>query len=117
LRLVGRRTEMYIRGGYNVYPTEVENCLGAHPAIARVAVLGAGPVPIQGEIGVAFVVPQPGADLSLDDVRSFVKARLADYKAPDVVVVVADIPLTSMSKPDKQALRPLADAEAARWRR
>ena len=59
LRLVGRHAEMYIRGGYNVYPGEVENTLGAHPAIASCAVLG-GTVPVLGEIGVAFVGARAG---------------------------------------------------------
>ena len=69
LRLVGRHAEMYIRGGYNVYPGEVENTLGAHPAIASCAVLG-GTVPVLGEIGVAFVVPAPGHDApTLDELR------------------------------------------------
>ncbi len=56
LVLAGRLKEMYIRGGYNVYPTEVEAVLTEHPAIARAAVIGA-PDPVLGEIGVAFVVP------------------------------------------------------------
>ena len=56
LHLVGRANELYIRGGYNVYPAEVEGVLGGHPAVAQVAVVGA-PDPVLGEIGVAFVVP------------------------------------------------------------
>ena len=59
LVLAGRLKEMYIRGGYNVYPTEVEAVLTEHPAIARAAVIG-GPDPVLGEIGVAFVVPEAG---------------------------------------------------------
>ena len=56
LRLVGRLKEMYIRGGYNVYPAEVEGVLTDHPGVARAAVVGA-PDPVLGEVGVAFVVP------------------------------------------------------------
>ena len=56
LHLVGRANELYIRGGYNVYPAEVEGVLGGHPDVAQVAVVGA-PDPVLGEIGVAFVVP------------------------------------------------------------
>src|SRR5471030_2614283 len=55
LTLVGRRSEMYIRGGYNVYPAEVERVLGEHPTVGQVAILGVGD-PVLGEIGVAFVV-------------------------------------------------------------
>ena len=56
VRLAGRRTEMFIRGGYNVYPAEVEATLAAHPAVAEVAVIPR-PDPVMGEIGVAVVAP------------------------------------------------------------
>jgi acyl-CoA synthetase (AMP-forming)/AMP-acid ligase II len=115
LRLVGRHAEMYIRGGYNVYPGEVENALGAHPGVASCAVLG-GSVPVLGEIGIAFVVPKAGGDApTLDELRTFVGERLADYKAPDVVVVMDALPLTSMGKIDKQVLRPQAEEAASGW--
>ena len=117
LRLVGRQTEMYIRGGNNVYPIEVENCLGAHPDVAAAAVLG---IPVDdrlGEIGVLFVVPAADREPQLDDVRDFVRARLASYKAPDCLAVVGGLPLTSIGKVDKRALRPLAEKEALRWTR
>jgi acyl-CoA synthetase (AMP-forming)/AMP-acid ligase II len=108
LRLVGRRSEMYIRGGYNVYPAEVEDALASHPGVDRAAVVGA-PDPVLGEIGVAFIVPARDAPLDappldIAEVRAFCRSRLADYKAPDRVVVVDDLPLTSMSKVDKRAL-------------
>jgi acyl-CoA synthetase (AMP-forming)/AMP-acid ligase II len=107
LHLVGRANELYIRGGYNVYPAEVEGVLGAHPAVGQVAVVGA-PDPVLGEIGVAFVVPADGeslpADRLLADLRAAACASLADYKAPDRVVVVDSLPLTSMMKVDKRAL-------------
>lgn len=117
LRLAGRNTEMYIRGGYNVYPIEVENCLGGHPSIAAAAVVGANVDDRLGEIGVLFAVPQPGATLDLTDLRTFVKERLADYKAPDALLIVDQLPVTSIGKIDKKPLQPLADAEAARWHR
>jgi acyl-CoA synthetase (AMP-forming)/AMP-acid ligase II len=115
LRLVGRHAEMYIRGGYNVYPGEVENTVGMHPAVASCAVLG-GTVPVLGEIGVAFVVPAPGSNPpTLEELRTFVGDRLADYKAPDVVIAVDALPLTSMGKVDKQVLKPRAAEAAERW--
>jgi acyl-CoA synthetase (AMP-forming)/AMP-acid ligase II len=117
LRLVGRSTEMYIRGGYNVYPIEVENCLGAHPGVTAAAVVGATVADRLGEIGVLFAVPAPGEHLDLDELRAFVKERLADYKAPDVLVLVDSLPLTSIGKVDKKALAPIAKEEAARWTR
>ena len=75
---------MYIRGGYNVYPIEVENCLGEHPAVAAAApCVGVAVDDRLGEIGVLFAVPRPGAGSTLGEMRTFVKERLADYKAPD----------------------------------
>ncbi len=107
LHLAGRANELYIRGGYNVYPAEVEAVLGRHPAVAQVAVVGA-PDPVLGEIGVAFVVPSGSGpadgEALLDELRSVARAVLADYKAPDRVVVVDGLPLTSMMKVDKRAL-------------
>jgi acyl-CoA synthetase (AMP-forming)/AMP-acid ligase II len=106
LRIVGRLKEMYIRGGYNVYPAEVEATLTEHPAIARAAVVGA-PDPDLGEIGVAFVVAEQGAPhdtLDRDSLRAWCRERIADYKAPDRVVVTDHLPLTPMEKIDKRAL-------------
>jgi acyl-CoA synthetase (AMP-forming)/AMP-acid ligase II len=103
LTLVGRRSEMYIRGGYNVYPAEVERVLSGHPAVAQVAVLGVGD-PVLGEIGYAYVVPARGVAPELTDLRAFCKAALADYKAPDRLVLVDALPVTSIGKVDKRKL-------------
>ncbi len=117
LRLVGRANEMYIRGGYNVYPAEVEAVLAGHDTLTQTAVVGA-PDPVLGEIGVVFVVPKPGTTIDegqlLAELRTQTKAALADYKAPDRLVVTQQLPLTSMMKVDKRALRePAAHAAAA----
>jgi acyl-CoA synthetase (AMP-forming)/AMP-acid ligase II len=110
LVLSGRVGDMYIRGGYNVYPLEVENVLAEHPAVDQVAIVGA-PTPVLGERGVAFVVAAAVAGPpTLDDLRSWSKARLADYKAPDQLELVDALPLTSMMKVDKLALRGRLDA-------
>jgi acyl-CoA synthetase (AMP-forming)/AMP-acid ligase II len=112
LSLVGRRTEMYIRGGYNVYPAEVEAALGEHPGVDRVAVFGL-PDPVLGQIGAAAIVPtDPAAPPSAEELRAWCRDRLANYKAPDRVEFVADLPLTSMAKVDKRALA--SEFEAAR---
>ncbi|TMK41607.1 MAG: long-chain fatty acid--CoA ligase [Actinobacteria bacterium] len=103
LVLVGRKSEMYIRGGYNVYPAEVEGVLGEHPGVDKVAVVGL-PDPVLGQIGAAYVVPAPGATPQLDDLRAWCRRRLADYKAPDRLELLTELPLTSMLKVDKQAL-------------
>jgi acyl-CoA synthetase (AMP-forming)/AMP-acid ligase II len=106
LVLVGRRSEMYIRGGYNVYPAEVEGVLGEHPGVDKVAVVGL-PDPVLGQIGAAYVVPASGAAPQLDDLRTWCRQRLADYKAPDRLELLTELPLTSMLKVDKQALTAL----------
>jgi acyl-CoA synthetase (AMP-forming)/AMP-acid ligase II len=113
LRLVGRVTEMYIRGGYNIYPAEVEAVLGGHPGVGEVAVVGA-PDPVLGEIGAAFIVAVPGVPVpELGELRAYCASRLADYKAPDRLVVVDQLPLTAMAKVDKRALSArLADSES-----
>ncbi len=103
LTLVGRRSEMYIRGGYNVYPAEVERVLSEHPSVAQVAVLGV-PDPVLGEIGWAFVVAAPTGPPELAELRTFCKTALADYKAPDRLVVVDALPLTTVGKVDKRSL-------------
>ena len=104
LRLVGRVAEMYIRGGYNVYPAEVEAVLGSHPGIAEVAVVGVAD-PVLGEIGAAVVVPAVGVPVpELGELRALCAPRLADYKAPDRLVIVDQLPLTAMAKVDKRAL-------------
>jgi acyl-CoA synthetase (AMP-forming)/AMP-acid ligase II len=111
LVLRGRTSEMYIRGGFNVHPLEVERVLADHPKVGRVAIVGT-PAPTIGEIGVAFVEAVDPADPpTLEEVRAFVRDRLADYKAPDRLEVVAELPMTSMLKVDKGALSALSRAD------
>jgi acyl-CoA synthetase (AMP-forming)/AMP-acid ligase II len=107
LTLVGRKSEMYIRGGYNIYPAEVERVLSAHPSVSEVAIVSV-PDRVLGEVGVAFVVAAAGASPELDELRAHVKATLADYKRPDRLVVLDALPMTAMGKVDKNALQVLA---------
>jgi acyl-CoA synthetase (AMP-forming)/AMP-acid ligase II len=119
LTLVGRSGDMYIRGGYNVHPGEVEKTLSGHPDVKQAAVVGVS-APVIGEIGVACVVPADGASPpSLADLRAHVSLELADYKAPDELLIVDELPLTPMLKPDRHALRELIarhDSEIQRRR-
>ncbi|HEU5083601.1 MAG TPA: fatty acid--CoA ligase family protein, partial [Acidimicrobiales bacterium] len=109
LVLKGRRKEMFIRGGYNVFPAEVEAVLGTHPAVAEVAVVPR-PDPVMGEIGVAVVVPRRGAEPpTLEDLRHHAEDRLARWKLPEALRVVSDLPRTAVHKLDRRAL---AEAEA-----
>ena len=112
LTLAGRTTEVYIRGGYNVYPLEVENTLCAHPAVAAAAVVGE-PAPVIGEIGVAFVVPAPGCQPTAGELRAWCAERIADYKVPDRVEFLGELPLTSMMKVDKRSLARRAELPQA----
>jgi acyl-CoA synthetase (AMP-forming)/AMP-acid ligase II len=109
LHLRGRKSEMYIRGGYNVHPVEVEDRLLSHPKVARAAVAGV-PDRVLGEIGWAWVVPRDPADPpTLEELRAHVGAELASFKRPDGLSVTAELPVTAMFKVDKQVL-------VARWR-
>jgi acyl-CoA synthetase (AMP-forming)/AMP-acid ligase II len=104
LRLAGRSREMYVRGGYNVYPMEVEGVLAEHPAVAAVAVVPR-PDDVMGEVGVAFIVVRTGVSLpSLDELRRFGSTTLAAYKLPEDVRAIEALPLTSMDKVDRRAL-------------
>jgi acyl-CoA synthetase (AMP-forming)/AMP-acid ligase II len=104
VRLHGRATDMYIRGGYNVHPAEVEAVLLSHPLVAQVAVVPR-PDDVMGELGVAVVVPFAGALApTLEDLRSFAASRLAAYKLPEALVVRDELPLTTMDKLDRRRL-------------
>ena len=116
LQLAGRTHERYIRGGYNVYPAEVEEVLALHPTVARVAVVGVSD-DVLGEIGVAVVVAEAGAVPDLQELRSHCARALSDYKAPDALAVVDELPLTPMMKVDPGRLAALAERAADERRR
>lgn len=104
LHLVGRRKELYVRGGYNVYPAEVEQVLAEHTDLADVAVVPRAD-DVMGEIGVAVVVARDGAPPpSLTELRDFAASRLAAHKLPEALVVLDALPLTAMDKVDRRAL-------------
>jgi acyl-CoA synthetase (AMP-forming)/AMP-acid ligase II len=104
LRLVGRSKEMYVRGGYNVYPVEVEGVLSSHPAVAAVAIVPRAD-PVMGEVGVAVVVPRdPAAPPTLAELRDHGAAALAGYKLPEQLQLCDALPLTAMEKIDRRAL-------------
>ena len=102
--ICGRRKEMYISGGENVFPGEVESALTAHPAIAEVVVVGV-PHSVWGEVGCAFVLPRAGATPpSEDDIVAFAKQNLAGYKVPKSVIILDEFPRLGSGKPDRRAL-------------
>jgi fatty-acyl-CoA synthase len=104
LYVLDRLTDMFISGGENVYPAEVENAIFAHPAVVEVAVV-AVPDERWGEVGRAFVVCRPGTTVTHDELRAFLLARLAKYKIPARVEVVARLPRTGSGKVRKSELR------------
>ena len=113
LRLRGRQSEMYIRGGFNVYPVEIESRLGRHPKVARAAIVGR-PDDVLGEVGWAFVVAKDPADPpTLPALRSWVGEDLASFKRPDGLTLLDDLPTTPMFKIDKRALRARLDRAEA----
>lgn len=104
LHLVGRSREMFVRGGYNVYPMEVEAVLSTHPAVAEVCVVPRAD-PVMGEVGVAVVVARDGSPTpGLEDLRSFAAHRLARHKLPEDLVLLDALPLTPMDKVDRRAV-------------
>ncbi len=105
--IVGRRKDVIISGGENIYPAEVESVLCAHPAVAEAALIGV-PDAHWGEVGWAYVVPQPGSALETEALLAFARERLARYKVPKRVLIVQTLPRTGAGKIDKQALRTAA---------
>jgi fatty-acyl-CoA synthase len=100
----GRTKEMYISGGENVYPAEVEEALVAHEAVAEAAVLGV-PDERWGETGLAFVVLRSGVETAPEDLVMHCRTRLASYKVPRHVRPVAELPKLTSGKLDKVTLR------------
>lgn len=112
LVLVGRVSEMYKSGGYNVYPREIEQTLEEHPDIALAAVVSR-PDPDFQEVGVAYVQPVPGAEIDPNELKSWLRERLAAYKIPKAFVFEDQIPLLPVGKVNKAHLKRLA-AESAK---
>lgn len=107
LRLVDRRRELVIVSGFNVYPREVEDVLLTLPGVLEVAVMGV-PHPYTGEAVKAFVVVQPDAGVTSEDVLEYSQTRLARFKCPTVVEIVADLPHSVTGKVSKGRLRETA---------
>ncbi len=102
--IVGRSKDLIISGGYNVYPAEIEGLINEMPGVAESAVVGL-PHPDFGEGVIAVVVPKPGATLDGAQMVAALKARIANFKVPKQVFVVADLPRNAMGKVQKNLLR------------
>ena len=104
VRITDRKKDMYISGGFNCYPAEVEKLLANHPAIEMVAVIGV-PDDRMGEVGKAFVVLRPGVTLTDSDLISWARDNMANYKVPRVVSFVERLPQNAAGKVVKTELR------------
>ena len=106
--IVDRKKDMIIRGGYNVYPREIEEVLYEHPAVAEAAVIGL-PHPALGEEVGAAVVLKPGAGVTAGELRDHVKSQVAAYKYPRAVWIVDELPKGATGKIVKREIVPPAD--------
>jgi long-chain acyl-CoA synthetase len=104
LYIVDRKKDLIIRGGFNVYPRDVEDALLEHPSIEAAGVIGR-PDPESGEEVVAFVSLRPGAEQTPEDLVAWARERIGGYKYPREIHIVDSIPLTNVGKVDRKALR------------
>ncbi|MBV9092345.1 MAG: AMP-binding protein [Streptosporangiaceae bacterium] len=110
LYVVDRKKDLILRGGFNVYPRDVEDVLLAHPAVTQAGVVGR-PDPRLGQEVVAFVALSPGADTTAGDLIEHARRHLAAHKYPRQVSVVPALPLTSVGKLDRKKLREWVTAD------
>jgi len=104
LRLIGRTTETFKSGGYNIYPAEIEQAIASHQAVADVAVVSLAD-PLFGMVGAAMIQPHPGQELTAAALRAHLADRLANYKIPKRVLIAPELPKLPVGKIDKAAVR------------
>ncbi len=104
IRITDRKKDMFIMGGFNAYPAEIERALSTYPGVSQVAVVGVADHRM-GEVGMAFIVPKPGATVVPEDVITWSRANMANYKAPRYVEVVDSLPMNASGKVLKFELR------------
>ncbi len=110
--IVGRSKDLIISGGYNVYPAEIEGYINDMPGVAESALVGV-PHPDFGEVGVAVIIPKPGAAVDPDQVIANLKSQLANFKIPKRCWVVSELPRNTMGKVQKNLLREQYKSEFA----
>jgi acyl-CoA synthetase (AMP-forming)/AMP-acid ligase II len=111
LRIVGRAKDMFIVGGFNAYPAEIENLLLRHPVVRQAAVIGI-PDERLGEVGMAFVVTASDDPAVAGDIEAWCRDQMANYKVPRAVEVVDELPISATGKVVKDELRVLATKRA-----
>jgi acyl-CoA synthetase (AMP-forming)/AMP-acid ligase II len=112
LRVTDRIKDMYVVGGFNVYPAEVERLLARHPAVAEAAVVGV-PDERMGEVGHAYVRVRPGAVTTAAELAAFCRAEMANFKVPRSITFVDELPRTASGKVQKFRLRPRPPEESS----
>ncbi len=100
LVLSGRKKEMYIRGGENVYPPEVEEAIAKHPNVMISAVVGR-PDPVMGEVGRAYIIPKPGTAITPEEIKAFLADKLAKFKIPEDIIFRNNLPVSPIGKVKK----------------
>jgi acyl-CoA synthetase (AMP-forming)/AMP-acid ligase II len=104
LKIIGRKKDMFIVGGFNAYPAEIEGFLMSHPAVAQAAVIGV-PDERMGQVGKAFIVLRDGASLTEADLIAWAKGAMAGFKVPRSVAFLAALPLNATGKVMKDHLK------------
>lgn len=107
--ITDRKKDMFIVGGFNAYPAEIENILNSFEKILHVAVIGV-PDERMGEVGAAFVIPRPGVTLTEEEVTAYARANLANFKVPRYVYIVESLPRNASMKVLKPELRKMLQA-------
>ena len=112
LRIVGRVKDMFIVGGFNAYPAEIENALLRHPNVRQAAVIGI-PDERLGEVGMAYVVVSDGGGVTPESIIAWSREQMANYKVPRAIEIVDELPLNATGKVVKETLRERAAARRA----
>ena len=113
IAITDRKKDMYINGGFNVYPAEVESIMLQHPQIGQVSVVGV-PDERMGEVGFAFIVPTSGVTPEPDEIIEWCRQEMANYKCPREVALIGNLPLNASGKVLKYELRDRAKALKSR---
>src|SRR5690606_33679086 len=106
LRIEDRVKDLYICGGFNCYPAEIERLMSAHPAVGQIAVIGI-PDERMGEVGKAYVVLRPGTSATAEELIGWARENIANYKVPRYVEFMDALPTSVQGKVQKDVLRAL----------
>ena len=104
LRITDRKKDMFIVGGFNAYPAEIEGMMSEHPGVSQVAIVGV-PDTRMGEVGYAYVVPRTAAELDAEELKAWCRQHMANYKVPRAIEIVDALPLNASGKVLKYELR------------